>query len=189
MASFETLSFDAPGAWAQAGKGRFVPSGPDTLVSEGGSGLLWYTPEEFADFELLVEWRLSSLEDNSGVFLRFPTAELALREPNWLAGHEIQIDDRGVDSRAHRLGSPLHLTGAVYRESPATHLASRGVGEWNTFHIVARGRELSVVLNGAEVSRHTAAEGKPRAGRLGLQNHHEGSRVHFRAPRLLRLPR
>jgi hypothetical protein len=187
MADFETLFFEAPGAWAQAGPGRFVPVGPDTLASEGGTGLLWYTREELSDFELQVDWRLSSLEDNSGVFLRFPTAELARREPDWKAGHEVQIDDRGVDHAHQRLHSPLHLTGAVYAESPVRQLASRPVGEWNHFHLVARGPELRVTLNGVEVCRHTAPEHKPRRGRLGLQNHHEGSRVLFRAPRLLRL--
>jgi hypothetical protein len=187
MADFQTLSFDVPGAWAQAGEGRFVPAGPDTLVSEGGTGLLWYTPEEFSDFELLVDWKLTALEDNSGVFLRFPTAELARREPDWKVGHEVQIDDRGVDHEQQRLHSPLHLTGAVYAESPASRLASKPPGEWNQFHILARGRELRVLLNGEEVCRHTASAYKSRAGRLGLQNHHEGSRVFFRAPRILRL--
>ena len=187
MADFETLSFDAPGAWAQAGEGRFVRAGSGLLVTEGGPGMLWYTGEELSDFELLVDWRLSSPEDNSGVFIRFPVAELARREPDWKAGHEIQIDDRGVDPEGQKLHSPLHLTGAVYGESPASHLASRGVGEWNTFRIVARGRELRVLLNDAEVCRHTAGDYKSRAGRLGLQNHHEGSRVYFRPPRLLRL--
>lgn len=187
MSGFETLSFDTPGAWAQAGEGRFVPAGPDTLVSEGGPGMLWYTPEELSDFELLVDWRTSSPEDNSGVFLRFPLAELARREPDWKAGHEVQIDDLGVDPEGQRMNSPLHLTGAVYAESPASHRASRGVGEWNTFHILARGRELRVLLNDVEVCRHTASAQKSRAGRLGLQNHHQGSRVFFRAPRLLRL--
>jgi hypothetical protein len=188
MSGFETLPFDMPGAWAQAGEGRFVPAGPDTLVSEGGPGLLWYTPAELANFELLIDWRLSSLEDNSGVFLRFPLAELARREPDWKAGHEVQIDERGVDPEGPRRDSPLHLTGAVYTESPALQRASRAVGEWNTFHIIAKGRELRVLLNGTVVCRHTASEQKSRAGRLGLQNHHEGSRVFFRAPRLLRLP-
>src|SRR5688500_4579621 len=118
MEPFETLSFDTPGAWAQAGAGRFVSVGANTVETEGGTGALWYTREEFSDFVLLVEWRASRREDNSGVFLRFPSAELARPEPDWKAGHEVQIDDRGVDPEHHRFHRPLHLTGALYRESP-----------------------------------------------------------------------
>jgi hypothetical protein len=187
MDTFETLSFDTPGAWAQAGGGRFLSVGPGVLESEGGSGLLWYTPCEFSDFRLLVDWRAHAPEDNSGVFFRFPTAELARQEPDWKAGFEVQIDNRGIDPERHLQGSPLHLTGALYMLAPARTLASRPLGEWNTFDIEARGTRLRVVLNGVEVCTFTAPAHKPRSGRLGLQTHHEGSRVQFRAPRIARL--
>jgi hypothetical protein len=187
MDAFETLSFETPGAWAQAGSGRFVPVGPRTVESQGGSGALWYTGEEFSDFILEVEWRASSLEDNSGIFLRFPSAELARREPDWKAGHEVQIDDRGVDPEQKTMNSLLHLTGALYLESPASELASRPVGQWNLFHIEAQGPRLRVVLNSVEVCRFEAPAHKPRTGRIALQNHHEGSRIQFHAPRIQRL--
>jgi hypothetical protein len=184
MDSFQTLSFDTPGAWALAGEGRFVPVEPGVLESEGGSGLLWYTPAELSDFRLQVDWLAHSPEDNSGVFFRFPTAELARQQPDWKAGFEVQIDDRGVDPERDTMGSPLHLTGALYMLSPALGLASRPLGEWNTFDILAQGLELRVVLNGVEVCVFTAPPHKPRAGRIGLQAHHLGSRVRFRAPRI-----
>jgi hypothetical protein len=187
MDSFDTLSFDTPGAWAMAGEGRFVPVGPGVLESEGGSGLLWYTPAEFSDFRLQVDWRAQSIEDNSGVFLRFPTAELARKQPDWKAGFEVQIDDRGVDPEHDKMGSALHLTGALYMLAPALLLASKPLGEWNTFDILAGGWDLRVALNGVEVCVLTAPAHKPRAGRIGLQTHHAGSRVQFRAPRIQRL--
>jgi hypothetical protein len=185
--NFETLSFDTPGAWAMAGEGRFVPVSPGVLESEGGSGLLWYTRAEFSDFRLQVDWLAHSVEDNSGVFFRFPTAELARPRPDWKAGFEVQIDDRGVDPEHDKQGSPLHLTGALYLLAPALRLASRPLGEWNTFDLLARGPELRVSLNGVEVCACTAPAHKPRSGRIGLQTHHEGSRVRFRTPRLQRL--
>jgi 3-keto-disaccharide hydrolase len=187
MDSFETLSFDTPGAWAMAGAGRFVSAGPGLLESEGGSGLLWYSLAEFSDFRLQVDWLAHALEDNSGVFFRFPTAELARKQPDWKAGFEVQIDERGVDPEHDRMGSPLHLTGALYTLAPAVLKASRPLGEWNTFDILAGGLELRVVLNGVEVCTFTAPAHKPRAGRIGLQAHHAGSRVRFRAPRIQRL--
>ncbi|MCY1083564.1 3-keto-disaccharide hydrolase [Archangium lansingense] len=187
MDSLVTLSFDTPGAWAMAGQGRFVPVGPGLLESEGGSGLLWYTPAEFSDFRLQVDWLAHSIEDNSGVFFRFPTAELARNQPDWKAGFEVQIDDRGVDPEHGTMGSPFHLTGSLYTLAPALLMASRPLGEWNSFDILARGLELRVVLNGVEVCSFFAPSYKPRAGRIGLQAHHEGSRVRFRAPRIQRL--
>ena len=187
MDSFDTLSFDTPGAWALAGEGRFVTVGPGLIESEGGSGLLWYTPSEFSDFRLQVDWLAHSIEDNSGVFFRFPTAELARKQPDWKAGFEVQIDDRGVDPEHDTMGSSSHLTGSLYTLAPALQLASRPLGEWNTFDILARGLELRVMLNGVEVCAFTAPTHKPRSGRIGLQTHHEGSRVRFRAPRIQRL--
>lgn len=187
MDSFDTLSFDTPGAWAMAGEGRFVSVGPGLLESHGGSGLLWYTPSEFSDFRLQVDWLAHSIEDNSGVFFRFPTAEFARKQPDWKAGFEVQIDERGVDPEHDTMGSPLHFTGALYTLAPALLKASCPLGEWNTFDILARGLDLHVVLNDVQVCTFTAPAHKPRSGRIGLQAHHEGSQVCFRAPRLQRL--
>lgn len=179
--------FDTPGAWRQAGAGRFVPAGEGAVEGEGGSGLLWYARETFADVELEVEWRLLTPEDNSGVFLRFPDAELARERPDFKQGFEVQIDERGVAPELGTQGSPLHLTGALYRKAPARGGVTRPLGEWNLFHVRAVDRELVVHLNGTAVCRYTAPEDAPREGRLGLQNHHTGSRVQFRVPRVRRL--
>jgi hypothetical protein len=61
----------------------------------------------------------------------------------------------------------------------------RPLGEWNLFRIDARGPELRVRLNGTDVCAWHSPPDLPRAGHLGLQTHHAGSRVQFRAPRLL----
>jgi GMC oxidoreductase/Domain of Unknown Function (DUF1080) len=60
--------------WQMAGSGRFLVVGSDTVESQDGIGLLWYTKEEFADFNLTVDWRAMNATDNSGVFIRFPVA-------------------------------------------------------------------------------------------------------------------
>jgi len=188
MADFETLVFDAPADWVQAGSGRFTPVAPGVLETHGGPGMLWYTCARFADFELEVEWRCRDREDNSGVFLRFPDEELRKERPDFLKGLEVQIDERGVDPEAGRMDSPLHRTGALYRLAPASKRASHPVGEWNRFRIEARGRAVRVWLNGVEVcALDELPADHPREGRIGLQNHHAGSRVQFRAPRVLAL--
>jgi hypothetical protein len=185
MTDFRTLEFEGSADWAQAGAGRFTPVAPGVLETHGGPGMLWYTAERFGDLALEVQWRCRDLEDNSGVFLRFPEEELRKERPDFQQGLEVQIDERGVDPEAGRLDSPLHLTGAVYRLAPARLRASRPPGEWNTFHVELRGRAIRVQLNGVEVCALEALPAeRPEAGYLGLQNHHAGSRVQFRAPRV-----
>jgi hypothetical protein len=145
--------------WQMAGAGRFNVIGAGTVESEGGIGLLWYTKEEFSDFLLTVQWRSINPFDNSGVFLRFPVLGNQNPAEDWkLAvdqGYEVQIDDRGFDPNTNTTGSPLHTTGAVYQLAPATALASKALGEWNTFEIEAVGPDIKVRLNGNLVSHLT----------------------------------
>jgi 3-keto-disaccharide hydrolase/GMC oxidoreductase len=170
--------------WQMAGSGRFVVVGNGTIQSEGGIGLLWYTKEQFSDFVLTLKWRSNKIFDNSGVFIRFP--KLGNTDPanDWrLAvdqGYEIQIDDRGFDPNRNNTGSPLHMAGAVYQFAPATMLASKPLGQWNTYVIEAFGDEIKVTLNGKLVSHLVGNHGRPLQGFIGLQNHHPGSQVQFR---------
>ena len=170
--------------WQMAGSGKFNVVGSNTVESEGGIGLLWYTKEEFADFLLSVQWRSINTFDNSGIFLRFPILGSQNPAQDWkLAvdqGYEVQIDDRGFDPNSNTTGSPLHMTGAVYQLAPATKLASKALGEWNTFEINAAGPDIKVRLNGELVSHLNNNQGRPLKGHIGLQNHHAGSRVQFR---------
>jgi hypothetical protein len=174
--------------WQMAGSGRFNIVDTEVLESEGGPGVLWYTHAAFADFILCVDWRLSDIEDNSGVYLRFPPLGKDDPEHDWqLAdrqGYEVQIDDRGYDPETQSGNSPLHLTGAIYKLAPALKHASRPVGEWNTFVIEAQGHRLVVRLNGQLVSDLMMDDSRPPRGHIGLQTHHPGSRVQFRNIRL-----
>ena len=44
--------------WQQAAPGRFkIEDG--MLVTEGGTGLLWYSARQFGNFELQVDWRVT----------------------------------------------------------------------------------------------------------------------------------
>jgi hypothetical protein len=56
-----------------AGSGTFNIIGYEVLESEGGRGVLWCAKVAFADFVLELEWRLSSIEANSGVYVCFPS--------------------------------------------------------------------------------------------------------------------
>ncbi|WP_346658102.1 DUF1080 domain-containing protein [Bradyrhizobium sp. 157] len=164
--------------WRMAGPGGFRNVAEGVVESFGGPGLFWYAEELFDDLVLTVEWRLSLLDDNSGLFLRCPPLADS-PQPAIEHGYEIQIDDRGLDPEKQSLESPLHFTGAIYQLAPAVRFASRPVGQWNRFEVHAIGSTISVVLNGEEVSRLEGASRQP-VGHIGLQNHHAGSAVQFR---------
>lgn len=174
--------------WQMAGSGRFNAIGNTILESEGGIGLLWYTKAEFADFILKVDWRSSSIFDNSGVFIRFPLLGSSDPANDWkLAvdkGYEIQIDDRGYNPDTNSFGDALHETGAIYTFAAASRLASKPIGQWNVYEIQAQGNNFTVKLNGEIVSKLTGDGSRPLKGHIGLQNHHPGSRVQFRNIRI-----
>jgi choline dehydrogenase-like flavoprotein len=187
-AGFRPLGNGGLRGWQMAGTGAFMELGGNIIESIDGIGLLWYTAEEFDDFVLRIDWRASDITDNSGVFLRFPLLGSGDPANDWklavTQGYEIQIDDRGVNPDTNTLGDAAHQTGAVYALAPATQLASRPVGEWNTFEIEARGHQISVTLNGVAVSQYNGDGTRPLRGHIGLQNHHSGSRVQFRNVRI-----
>jgi len=188
---FTALFTGTLAGWQMAGLGQFNLVGGTLLETAGGPGLLWYTEEEFADFILRVDWRVSSMEDNSGIFLRFPALGSSDPANDWQVavgkGYEVQIDERGFDPEANTSGSPLHRTGAVYKFAPALTQPSLPIGQWNTFEIEARGQALTVKLNGETVSNLMGDGSRPLKGHIGLQNHHAGARVQFRNVRIKRL--
>lgn len=164
--------------WRMAGSGGFCRSPGGGIETRGGPGLLWYAGTSFADLELAVEWRVSKPEDNSGVFLRCPPLA-GDPQPAIDQGYEIQIDDRGHDPKADIVGSPLHLTGAIYLLAPALRRCSHPIGDWNRFEITAIGPDIAVRLNGQNVARLPHGE-RRLVGHIALQSHHPGSAVQFR---------
>ena len=73
--------------------------------------------------------------------MRFPDAP----DP-WYAvntGYEIQIDDSQ---------DPMHQTGSVYSFSAPFKLASKPLGEWNTYQIKVVGQRYEIFLNGEKVN-------------------------------------
>jgi hypothetical protein len=191
--------------WAHVGKGRvYVEDG--LMKTEGGMGLLWYTREPFGDCVITVVYRTTTLDDNSGVFIRIPEPPT---DP-WQAvhtGHEIQILEnfpahytRSEHQQAH--GEKWHTTGAIYSLSPALAAAQFPPGEWNTLEIELRGARTIVRLNGVLVNDYTDGQPvpprqhdyepirgpRPNAGYIGIQNHHPPQTVHFREISVRPLP-
>jgi Domain of Unknown Function (DUF1080) len=165
--------------WRMAGPGKFVLVGYDkSLRSEGGMGLLWYTKKKYKDFVLEVDWKVSRINDNSGVFVRFSNPDndplIAVN-----TGYEIQIDDMAMPD-----GNPLHKTGAIYNfAAPSNVTVSKPVGQWNTFEIGATDQKYIVTLNGDKVIPEFTGN-RNTEGYIGIQNHDADSHVSFRNIRI-----
>jgi hypothetical protein len=101
------------------------------------------TTEQFDDFELLVDWKMTK-GNNSGIIYRATEQHDQL----WQSGPEYQI----LDNSGHLDGlNPLASAGACYAVfAPAKDL-TRAVGEWNTARIVALGKHVEHWLNGVKV--------------------------------------
>lgn len=161
--------------WQQTGPGSFVIDADGSLKSQGGMGLFYYAEQQFDDFILEVEWRTESKRANSGVFVRFPSAETP-----WSAveqGYEIQIDDASEGVRH---------TGGIYSFAAPVAQRSRPSGEWNRFTIEVRGQLYKVSLNGEQVTEFLG--NRSLRGFVGLQNHDPDSTTWFRLVRVKPLP-
>jgi hypothetical protein len=169
---FETLldPINNMHGWKMCGQGAFLRE-HNMIISKGGMGLLWYTKKKFLNFILEVDWKTSSREDNSGVFVRFADPD----DDPWIAvntGYEIQIYDSESKD-----GNPTHRTGAIYNFTSPLIFASKEPGQWNRFQIYAKGQNYTVILNNKRVTEFTG--NRQVEGYIGLQNHDAKSRVCF----------
>lgn len=185
-AGFAPLGTGGLDGWKMAGSGGFMELGGNLIESVGGIGLLWFTRQQFQNFILRVDWRASAFDDNSGVFIRFPDPGNDWTIPV-TQGYEIQIDNTGKnpDTSPPTFADPLHNTGAIYKLAGST--AAPIVGQWHTYEIEANGPTITVRLDGQQVSQLQNANRSPK-GFIGLQNHHDGSRVQFTRLRIKELP-
>jgi choline dehydrogenase-like flavoprotein len=186
---FTPLGNGGLAGWQMAGNGGFMELGGGIIEAVDGIGLLWFTKEQFADFILRVDFRMSSGTDNSGVFIRFPALGNSDPANDWkpaaTQGYEIQIDNTGFNPDTNTFDDPLHKTGSIYTLAPSNS-AMPLVGQWHTYEIEAVGPKITVRLDGQQVSQLKNAIRSPK-GYIGLQNHHFGSRVQFARVRIKNL--
>ena len=137
------------------------------IRSDGAKGGNWlrYAKQEFGDFILRVEWRVSK-DGNSGVFVR------AKREGQpWVTGHEIQISNAPRDD--------AHCTGSLYGSVAVKPRPDESPGRWHAFEIRCEGEHFVVLSDGVKIidatyAKHEALRSRPLRGCIGLQDAHAG---------------
>jgi cytochrome c len=168
-----------------------MPSGwraqDGALVRVDGGGDI-VTDEEFQDFELALEWKISP-GGNSGIMTRVSEG----REHPWETGPEMQI----LDNAGHGDGkNPMTSAGACYALYAPRWDVTRAVGSWNRARIVVHKDHTEYWLNGVEVVAYELGSAewselvraskfasmpdfaKEPRGRIALQDH--GDVVSFR---------
>ncbi|MCS7305897.1 MAG: DUF1080 domain-containing protein [Thermoguttaceae bacterium] len=101
------------------------------------------TTEQFADFELLVDWKMVP-KGNSGIVYR-ATEEYPFM---WQSGPEFQI----LDNTGHLDGlNPLASAGACYAVFAPAMDVTRPVGQWNRTRILVQGNHVEHWLNGVKL--------------------------------------
>ncbi len=168
--------------WEMAAPGDFISQADCTMRSVGGLGLLTH-PEEFTDYRLRLDWKMSG-DDNSGVHIGVPDPQGDPAARN--RGFEVQID---------ATDSPELTTGAIYNfqgaDIEARDEALNPPGEWNTYEIVVEDLNVEVYLNDVLINDFDSENADPDrdlgSGRIGLQNHHTGSDVWFRNVQIMDL--
>lgn len=154
------------------------------------------TREQFADFELSLEWRISPA-GNSGIFIRGDEAGDSIHH----SGMEMQI----LDNAGHSDGRiPTHRAGEYYDMIEAPFDTTVAPLTWNHARILARGSEIEFWLNGRQTAvfdtasedwqrRYEASKfidrpryGTLRRGHIGLQDHWD--KVWFRNIKVRELP-
>jgi hypothetical protein len=186
----------APGSWEIEKDGSVVCRMEKTKDKKGkerirGMGYLW-TKDEFSDFELSVEYKLSP-GANSGIFYRSDKNNPVNR------GLEIQLmDNEGFQKKANKVLPARKLNASFYDGVAPKGDYSKPVGQWNHSRLVCKGPEVAFHLNGKlafkinlddwkEAGKNpdgsvnkfkTAFKDLSRKGRIGFQNH--GQVVWFR---------
>jgi hypothetical protein len=172
LKGWRSLKTETPGAGWRADGGA--------LVTAGKSGDI-VTNEEFGDFELSIEWKISE-GGNSGIIYR-----VGLGEPQtYHTGPEFQVLDnvKGGDRFV-----PSHRAGSLYDLIPAPKDVTKPAGEWNVARLIVCGWKVEHWLNGEKLVEADLGSPEGRAmiakskfkewpkfatllrGRLALQDH------------------
>jgi hypothetical protein len=170
---------DLSGWKVYAGKEGTWGAEDGILFTKSGGGGWLMTEKEYSDYEMMLEFKLPK-HGNSGVAVRSP-----LEGDPAYSGMEIQI----LDDPDYTGLQPAQFTGSIYGVVPPAKHVNKPAGEWNKMHIIAKGRQIVVEVNGTKLvdanlddHKEKHAEKHPgilrEKGHVGLQSH--DGRVEFR---------
>lgn len=156
----------------------------DGAFMKGGTTADMITKEQFADFELELEWKIGR-GGNAGIFYR---ATEEYPRIYWSATEYQLLDDPNAPDGRSRLTS----AGAAYGLYPSPEGVLKPAGEWNVTRIVARGSHAEHWLNGQKLLEYEYGSsdweakvkaskfsawpnyGRASRGHIGIQGDHNG---------------
>jgi hypothetical protein len=118
------------------------------IVSQRQGNRNLATVKEYSDFHLKFEFKLTP-GANNGIGIRLPKEEEGQRLDPAFKGIELQIIDDTSDRYANIKEWQRH--GSVYGVVPAKTGALKPPGEWNSEEIIAKGKHITVILNGQTI--------------------------------------
>ena len=114
----------------------------DGLLVFTGHGENLATEKKYGDFEMYVDWKITEKGD-AGIYLR--------------GSPQVQIWDTSRREVGAQVGS-----GGLYNnqknQSKPLVVADNKIGEWNNFHIIMKGAQVTVYLNGVLVTDNVTLE-------------------------------
>jgi hypothetical protein len=119
----------------------------DWVVKNGllvftGHGDNLATEKKYGDFEMYVDWKITEKGD-AGIYLR--------------GSPQVQIWDTSRREVGAQVGSG-GLYNNIKNQSKPLVVADNKIGEWNNFHIIMKGAQVTVYLNGVLVTDNITLE-------------------------------
>jgi len=128
--------------WQGNTKGYVVKDGTIVVEPKLGGGNL-YTAQEYGDFIMRFEFKLTP-GANNGLGIRTPLNVNAAYQ-----GMELQILDNTASK--YKNLKPYQFHGSIYGVVPAKRGYLKPVGMWNFQEVIAKGKQITVKLNGTTI--------------------------------------
>ena len=114
----------------------------DGLLVFTGHGDNLATEKKYGDFEMYVDWKITEKGD-AGIYLR--------------GSPQVQIWDTSRREVGAQVGSG-GLYNNIKNQSKPLVVADNKIGDWNNFHIIMKGAQVTVYLNGVLVTDDVTLE-------------------------------
>jgi hypothetical protein len=140
-------------SWEPIGNANWRLLEGGIVQADLGNGFL-VSKQEYGDFELRAEFWVDATA-NSGIFIR-------ATDPKRVTGsnaYEVNIYDTRPD--------PSYGTGAIVNVAKVSPMP-KAANQWNTYDIIAKGDQFTVILNGIKTV-DGARDAKLPKGRIALQ--------------------